>query len=545
MRSRQFTSPEVIARSASRFEDFVLGAGITVLHCDSSGKLLDDRRTNSSWLKQLLVSSPLLQRALVSNCKNWGTQDGMNITEAFPGVWFVPTKGYREKYNDYAVGVIVTEELLEGEYLRALCQASNVDFELINSMIRSLPLIVSKDVYQFGTLFIHAWELHIGRSFDFEIIESVGQELADSYEEINLLYTITGSMNSVSYPDRFFELVCNELLKTISYNWIGIHLDNMDKFSRLGNDLYVVGHLSQSISHTTKQLRILSRDLTTSSSIISDGEDTVCSNFGPGTIIVPIVSSNRVIGVLVAGNKQGSDSMASSVDIKLLSASASQLAIFLENASLYEDLNATFIGTLEALSSAIDAKDRYTCGHSKRVALLTADLARAAGLEKEQVDRFQICGIVHDIGKIGVPESVLLKDGKLTDEEFDKIRMHPEIGARILRDIPNLEDIIEGVLHHHERFDGNGYPHGIAGTKIPLVARMIAIADTFDAMSSNRTYRPAMAHEDVLIELKRVMGTQFDPELVALFLELDFSKWDELVDEQQANAHTNEGRKAA
>jgi HD-GYP domain-containing protein (c-di-GMP phosphodiesterase class II) len=400
-------------------------------------------------------------------------------------------------------------------------------------------------VYQFGTLFIHAWELHIGRSSDFEIIESVGQELADSYEEINLLYTITGSMNSVSYPDRFFELVCNELLKTISYNWIGIHLDNMDKFSRLGNDLYVVGHLSQSISHTTKQLRILSRDLTTSSSIISDGEDTVCSNFGPGTIIVPIVSSNRVIGVLVAGNKQGSDSMASSVDIKLLSASASQLAIFLENASLYEDLNATFIGTLEALSSAIDAKDRYTCGHSKRVALLTADLARAAGLEKEQVDRFQICGIVHDIGKIGVPESVLLKDGKLTDEEFDKIRMHPEIGARILRDIPNLEDIIEGVLHHHERFDGNGYPHGIAGTKIPLVARMIAIADTFDAMSSNRTYRPAMAHEDVLIELKRVMGTQFDPELVALFLELDFSKWDELVDEQQANAPTNEGRKAA
>jgi HD-GYP domain-containing protein (c-di-GMP phosphodiesterase class II) len=146
----------------------------------------------------------------------------------------------------------------------------------------------------------------------------------------------------------------------------------------------------------------------------------------------------------------------------------------------------------------------------------------------------QITGLVHDVGKIGVPEAVLCKPGKLTEEEFDSMRKHPEIGYRILKDIPQLKDVLPGVLYHHERWDGAGYPHGLSGQQIPMVARLIALADSFDAMSSTRTYRAAMTRSGVLAEISQCAGTQFDPDLAPVFVKLDFSGYDRLVREHRA-----------
>jgi HD-GYP domain-containing protein (c-di-GMP phosphodiesterase class II) len=133
------------------------------------------------------------------------------------------------------------------------------------------------------------------------------------------------------------------------------------------------------------------------------------------------------------------------------------------------------------------------------------------------------------VGKIGVPEAVLTKAGRLTDAEFEHIKRHPEMGHIILRDIPQLADVLPGVLHHHERWDGAGYPHRLTGEHIPLLARVIALADTFDAMSSNRSYRPAMPRERVLAEVARCAGTQFDPALSPLFLRIDLAEYDRMV----------------
>ena len=149
------------------------------------------------------------------------------------------------------------------------------------------------------------------------------------------------------------------------------------------------------------------------------------------------------------------------------------------------------------------------------------------------VGRMHIAGLVHDIGKIGLPEAVLTKPGKLTAEEFAWIRRHPEIGHRILKDIPQLHDILPGVLYHHERFDGRGYPEGIAGDDIPLVARLISLADAFDAMSSTRTYRATLSRPDVLKEIVDCAGTQFDPELAPIFVTLDFSEFDRMFAEHR------------
>jgi hypothetical protein len=176
-----------------------------------------------------------------------------------------------------------------------------------------------------------------------------------------------------------------------------------------------------------------------------------------------------------------------------------------------------FAGTVHALIRAIDAKDPYTRGHSDRVAMFAQLLARTAGLPDDMVARSYLCGTVHDLGKIGVPEAVLCKPGRLTDEEFARIKEHPTIGHRILADIPHLQEVLPGVLEHHEKWDGTGYPGRLAGEAISLLGRVVCVADCFDAMTSARVYRPARPVAEVLEEIRRCAGTHFDPVLAEAF----------------------------
>jgi putative nucleotidyltransferase with HDIG domain len=222
-----------------------------------------------------------------------------------------------------------------------------------------------------------------------------------------------------------------------------------------------------------------------------------------------------------------------SVDSKLLNSIANESAIYLENANLFDDVHGLMMGLLHSLTSAVDAKDAYTCGHSERVALLSRHLAMQAKLSDHEVERVYMAGLLHDVGKIGVPEVVLQKTGRLTAEEFEQIKKHPEIGARILQDIKQIKDIIPGVLHHHERYDGKGYPGGLAGEDIPLMGRIICLADCFDAMTSSRTYRKALPLEVALTELRRCSGTQFDPRLTEAFLQISGEQFRELIRNHQ------------
>jgi putative nucleotidyltransferase with HDIG domain len=524
----------------SSFKKLVRDAGMVVLHCDANGQLSPSEKND--WLIDLLSASSLVRTAITANCSVWNSQDTPEPVEAFQGVWLVPVRKSGGRRNSgFSVGVIVTDALCASEYLHVLCQASGADTKIVRDMLKSLSPVATHDVGRIASMFQFAWNAQASNEDIQNTMESVGTELADSYEEISLLYTITSSMNSVNHPKRFVELVCNELLQTLPYEWIGVQLRIGDRLPRIGNELVFAGEAPTNISG---MVRSITNDID-QLPIVSGSDDVVANRLGQATVIEPILSDGDVIGVLVAANKQGNDSEASSVDIKLLSATASQLAIFLENALLYEDLSATFLGTLEALTASIDAKDKYTSGHSQRVALLTAQLAESYGLDSDQVDRYRIAGLVHDIGKIGVPEHVLTKKGVLTNDEYAEIQKHPEIGAKILKDIPQMEDILGGVMHHHEKYAGGGYPHGITGEEIPLVARMITLADTFDAMSSSRTYRKAMNRNAVLDEMRRVVGLQFDPELAKHFFALDFSQWEKLMVDHQAWGPRTEERKAA
>lgn len=182
-------------------------------------------------------------------------------------------------------------------------------------------------------------------------------------------------------------------------------------------------------------------------------------------------------------------------------------------------------GNLEltmALAKALDSRDTYTLHHSENVAKYAVDTAKKMGLSKDICDVIYIGGLLHDIGKIGIPEYILTKPGKLTDDEYAIIKNHPNIGYEMIKHVSNFNEngILDIVLYHHERYDGNGYPNGLKGDQIPLIARIVAIADTFDAMTSRRVYRPELDLEYTLNEICKNKGTQFDPEITDVFLSL-------------------------
>jgi putative nucleotidyltransferase with HDIG domain len=234
-------------------------------------------------------------------------------------------------------------------------------------------------------------------------------------------------------------------------------------------------------------------------------------------IVVPLKMRDRLLG-FVSTVSLTSSRRFDEGQRKLLSIIASRAAAAIENARLYEDLQATFQQTIQSLARTIDKMDRYTSGHSERVARYAVNLARWLGLDEVQIEIVRHSALMHDIGKIGCVMN-LNKAGKLTQSEYEVFKRHPAYGREILDPIKFLGPVIPGVHLHHERWDGRGYPLGLAGKDIPLIARIISVADTYDAMTSDRAYRRALPHEVTVSEIERCSGTQFDPDIAGTFTE--------------------------
>ena len=186
---------------------------------------------------------------------------------------------------------------------------------------------------------------------------------------------------------------------------------------------------------------------------------------------------------------------------------------------MYRNLKKT-MDVVHSLAAAIDAKDNYTNGHSGRVAAYSREIARRAGYSEKEQDEVYMMGLLHDVGKIGVPDAVINKPGRLTEEEFEAIKMHPIIGAGILGNIGDMPSLAAGARWHHERIDGCGYPDGLRGEEIPEKARIIAVADAYDAMTSDRSYRRRMDRDKVRGELNAGKGTQFDERFAGIMLQM-------------------------
>ncbi|HQI02458.1 MAG TPA: response regulator [Deltaproteobacteria bacterium] len=230
--------------------------------------------------------------------------------------------------------------------------------------------------------------------------------------------------------------------------------------------------------------------------------------------IFPLMIEGQVFGALhITSSSVLGDDKEGKIQY-LLNRSAERM----ENVALYEGLYENMLSTLNSMAKILDARDPHTSQHSTRVTTLSMAMGAALELSEEEKETLYIAASLHDIGKVGIPDNILLKPGKLTNEEFDVIKRHPDIGADILKPLPPMAKETEIIRHHHERYDGYGYPAGLKGNDIPYLSRIITLADSFDAMTSDRPYRKGMSIQDALEEIKRCKGKQFDPSLADTFI---------------------------
>ncbi len=392
-----------------------------------------------------------------------------------------------------------------------------------------------------------------------EHIELVSEELSQTYEELMLLHKLSSNMNVTKQDSNFLQIACDSLTEIIKVEGIAILLEKTvyDDQKQL---VLVAG--SGLIDFDDRTKAILHGRLT--DEINNDKEALLDSNIDSpfkhhwsdnikNIIAVPlckgsrktfdgpidIQDDNEIIGLIVAINKIGKPDF-DSYDIKLFSSVANDCTVFVNNGRLFKELEELFIGSLKALTNSIDAKDPYTRGHSERVAFISRWLAQLIaqdqGLTKEDIYRIYLAGLLHDIGKMGIREAVLTKKGKLTVQEYDHIKTHPTIGAEILKEIKQMKDILPGILYHHERPDGRGYPIGLKDEQIPLMGKILAIADSFDAMTSKRTYRDALGLQKATDEIEKWLGYQFDEKIGRAFLDGNIQQlWNALKDNFNEN----------
>ncbi len=233
-------------------------------------------------------------------------------------------------------------------------------------------------------------------------------------------------------------------------------------------------------------------------------------------IIVPLISQETAIGFIDIG--AGNHGRLLPEHLSMAESISSRIAVALANGELFDELQQLLISTISSLVAAIDAKSHWTKGHAERVTRYALEIGKEMGLADEELKRLKLAGLLHDIGKIGIVDMLLEHTGKLTDTQLELIRSHPGKGADILAPLKQLSDVIPAILHHHERYDGTGHPHGLKGVEIPLFARIICVADSFDAMTADRPYRQSRGKEYAVSEFKRCRGTQFDPNVVDAFL---------------------------
>ncbi|MCS7253239.1 MAG: HD domain-containing protein [Armatimonadota bacterium] len=241
------------------------------------------------------------------------------------------------------------------------------------------------------------------------------------------------------------------------------------------------------------------------------------------SISFPMMFEGKLVGILNVNSVEG-EVVFGEGELEILSVLCAQAASAITNARLHEQVRRSYLGAITALVQAIEARDPYTKGHSEKVSEYAVQLGETIKLSADESEAIRMAGLLHDVGKIGIPDQILLKPGKLTEEEYEQIKRHPIISSLIIEPVPFPWDIRTPVRHHHERWDGKGYPDGLRGEEIPLTARIISVTDVFDAITSDRAYRGAMSAEAAFELILEVAGTQLDPELSRAFVNMMRSK---------------------
>lgn len=370
-------------------------------------------------------------------------------------------------------------------------------------------------------------ELRAHRNLLSDKIKEIDSELTRRVERLTTLYEISRSISSITSLN---ELLGKIMVKIVSaMNNSGGILWLLDRNNKTLRKIHTVNLESSNIIPDVLNNDEIEVNWAFSSGrtrVFTDIEDLsnplfkkVCIiNNVSSVIIVPLKFENKILGsinILFKGDVKINDD-----DVSLLESIADQASVSIRNADLYEQQQILFRETIEALATAIDSRDHYTGGHSYMVTNYALAIAKKMGFGESRMELMRIAGMLHDVGKIGISDSILNKPGKLTDEEMGVIKAHPILGLIILESIQSLKPVAKIVYHHHERYDGKGYPEGVSGENIPLESRILQVVDIFHALTSDRIYRPAMSLDKAVSIIREGLGTVSDPVIGKLFLEL-------------------------
>jgi len=336
-------------------------------------------------------------------------------------------------------------------------------------------------------------------------------------KEMMALYEISEAMGSSIELDDLLDIILNSTTKEFEADVASIYFVNEDK-----GDIELkatAGTIDRAVEELIFDLclEIISKTITGSGSVLFVDPDSDFSSELPSLkscICHPLMAGGKVQGALLVVRVRNPHPFTQG-QLTALGILASKAAVAIEKSNLYEDLKETYFATVESLANAIEARDTYTRGHTERVYKLSRIIADELGWTEKELGDLRIGGILHDIGKIGVPDSILKKQGPLTDEEFEIMKKHPEAGVRMVESIPFLKPALPYILCHHERHDGKGYPRGLNGEEIPKPGKLLAVVDTIDAVTSDRSYRKGRSLAEAIEEIKSCSGTQFDPVVVA------------------------------
>jgi putative nucleotidyltransferase with HDIG domain len=355
--------------------------------------------------------------------------------------------------------------------------------------------------------------------------------------ELAALYDLSRALAEAYDFDTILALVTSHAVETVKVTFSRVALLE-------GNEFVV--HAAHPIRVLDQDLKVGERDSLGSSQLfqrvleqntptvilanspdLSESErETLFLGMAKTMCLMPLRAGRRALGLLMLGEERSEEREPFAPEkIRLARSIGDQAASALYRVELFVQLEESYLETVLALANAVDAKDTYTADHAQGLAKMALAIGREMGMTDHDLEGLRFGAILHDIGKIGVPDAILQKPSRLSEAEWAQMREHPSIGARILAPVPHLAGAAQIVRHHHERFDGKGYPDGLAGEAIPLGARILTVVDSYSAMTDRRVYKEARSHTQAAAELKKHAGAQFDPRVVEIFLE----KSDELV----------------
>jgi len=343
------------------------------------------------------------------------------------------------------------------------------------------------------------------------------QELSHAYEELSLLYRVSGMFASLSIDDICSRMV-DEAIDTLGVKTAAVlFLDQKDEvlYTKISR-----GSWDNTRTFARDAEVIWNAIRTRKPSAFCKIAETKYRDYIPGIrslMVCPIQGKAKTIGTIIVADKEGDQEFYSS-DTKLLMAISSQAGLSVENAMLYAELEGLLVGAIKSLVKALEATSLWTAGHTERVTEYALAIGQRLNLQGDTLEKLKICSLLHDIGKIATPKEILNKNKELTENEWIEIRKHPGVGAEILGEMQQFNEVILGIKYHHEHWDGKKSIFGLKFEEIPLLARILSVADTFDALTSDRPYRPRRKKEEAIQEIKQCSGTQLDPVVVEAFL---------------------------